>query len=211
MLSTMVQVSRAAELHGGLFTTGEAHAEGVHPNTLTRLVKAGAVDRYRQGVYRLPGTLETEHDDTLADWLALGGAHVPTGQVPQVVAAGQTAANLHEVGDFLPFRTDFIVPRRRGTRLSHIRLRIKSLVARDVTYADRVPTLTVEAMIADLFATHTDVSLIADTYSDALRLGKITRPERLEELLRPFARRYGHAGDDGAAVLDMISPAKATA
>lgn len=211
MMSTMFRISNAADLHGGLFTTREARAEGVHPNTLTRLVASGALERCRQGVYRLPGTLQTEHDDTLADWLALGGTHAPTGQVPCVVAAGPTAANLHSVGDFLPFRSEFIIPRRRGTRLPHIQFRIQSLEAQDITYADRVPVLTVENTIADLFSTHTDVSLIADTYNDALRVGKITRPERLETLLRPFARKYGHELNDGAAVLDMISPRKATA
>lgn len=210
MLATMVRISTAAELHGGLFTTREARAEGVHPNTLTRLVNSGAVERCRQSVYRLPGTLQTEHDDTLADWLALGGTHAPTGEVPAVVAAGQTAATLHGLGDFLPFRAEFIIPRRRGTRLPHIQLRIQHLEFQDVTYADRVPALTVEATLADLFNTHTDVSLIADAYRDALRNGTITRPARLEELLAPYASRYGHVRHDGAAVIDMISPRKAT-
>lgn len=202
----MVRISNAADLHGGLFTTGEARDEGVHPNTLTRLVKTGAIERFRQGVYRLPGTLETEHDDTLADWLALGGTHAPRGQVPQVVTAGQTAATLHGIGDFLSFKSEFIIPRRRGTRLSHIRLRIQALQTQDITYADRVPVLTVEKTIADLFSTHTDVSLIANGYTDALRMGTITRPARLETLLRPFANRYGLAVNDGSAVLELLSP-----
>lgn len=206
---TMVQLSQAAELHGGLFTTSEATGAGVHPNTLSRLVKAGAVERLRQGVYRIPGTLETEHDGTLADWLALGGRHAPLGDVPTVVAAGQTAANLHEIGDFLPFHTEFMIPRRRGTRLPHVRLRIRQLDPQDVTYADRVPCLTPEATIGDLFATHTDVSLIADAYNDAKRVGKITRSNRLAELLRPYARRYGHTAADSSAVLDMIATKEA--
>lgn len=206
MSSTMIRISTAAEAHGGLFTTREAQDQGLHPNTLTRLVKAGAIERIRQGVYRLPGTLETEHDGTLADWLALGGTHAPTGQVPPVVAAGQTATTLHGVGDFLPFHSEFVVPHRRGTRLPHVRLRVQKLTAEDVTYADRVPVLTVEKTIADLFSTHADVSLIADAYADATRIGKITRPARLETLLQPFAARYGLT--DGAAVVDMITPRK---
>ena len=83
------------------------------------MASAGAIERVAQGVYRMAGAPQQDHEAIYAAWLALGGATAPrteTGVAP-VVAAGQTAAVVHGIGDFLPAGFDFIVPARKGTRL----------------------------------------------------------------------------------------------
>lgn len=203
---TLVRAQRAAERHGGFFTTAEASASGLRPDTLRRLVATGALDRVLQGVYRLPGTPLHEHDDILSLWLAVGGRLTDPDTTPPVVVAGEAAANLYGLGDFFAFTTDFIAQSRRTTRHQGVRFRIRHLDPADVQVVDRVPVLSVEATIADLLSIHTDLSLIEDATRDAVRAGTLTDPHRLAHLLSPYARRRGHQPGDGLAVLAEITP-----
>jgi len=57
---------------------------------------------------------------------------------------------VHEIGDFLPDHLDFIVPARKGTRLSDVRLRIRRLTPEQVVPVNGLPTLTVERTFIDL-------------------------------------------------------------
>jgi predicted transcriptional regulator of viral defense system len=199
----MARLAEIAEQRWGLVTTEQAATVNVSRNTLTRLTSTGALVRVAQGVYRIAGVPELEHEAVYATWLALGGATRPaTDQgVPAVVAAGVTAAILHGIGDFYPERADFIVPSRRGTRLP-ARLRIRTLTPAEVTFAESVPTLTVERTIADLIGLWTDRSLVADTLFSAYEQGKFLRPWQLTEYLDEFAGPAGFRdGADFAADL----------
>lgn len=91
------------------------------------LVSAGALERMAQGVYRVVGAPTGEHDMLRAMWLALGGHLKTENGAPRVVAAGTTAAELHGVGDFYLDLYDFVVPRRRGSRMKDVRLRVRQL------------------------------------------------------------------------------------
>lgn len=201
--ATTARLAAVAEQRWGLVTTEQAAGVGVNRNTLTRMTASGALTRVAQGVYRMAGAPELEHEDIYANWLALGGATRPTTNegVAPVVAAGVTAAILHGIGDFYPERADFIVPARRGTRLP-ARLRIRTLTPVEVTFAESVPALTVERTIADLLMLRTDLSLIADTLFSAYEQGKFVRPWQLVEYLEPLAQAAGfHNGNDFAADL----------
>lgn len=57
-----------------------------------------------------------------------GGATAPRpiDGVSTIVAAGVTAAVVHDVGDFFLDGFDFIVRARKGTRLPGVRLRVTS-------------------------------------------------------------------------------------
>lgn len=188
-----------AEAHWGMFTTAQAASSGIDRARLSRLSATGAITRELQGVYRMAGAPLGEHALTYATWLALGGDRA---EVPSVVAAGETAATLHGMGDFYPAGWDFIVPTRRSTRLPGVRLRVRTLTPAEVTYLDGMPVLTVERTIADLIGQWTDLSLVADAVRDAVRLGTLVHPQLLVDYLNPHAKGAGYV--DGHAFASAL-------
>lgn len=189
-LSTLGDI---AEGQWGMITSEQAQQVGVSLHTLSRMAGSGALERALKGVYKLAGSPTTTRDDLRAAYLALGGyRRTPQGQ-PAVVAGGETAADLHGVGDFYLDVYDFIVPIRRGTRLREVRLRVRHLSPGEFTYVDGMATMTVERLIADLVGMNQDLSLIADVVGDAHREGRIASVSNLEDVLEPLARRNGHA------------------
>jgi predicted transcriptional regulator of viral defense system len=189
--STLVRLGSIAERRWGLVTTAQAEEAGVSRKQLSRMASAGAVERVAQGVYRMAGAPPQDHETIYATWLALGGATAPrtrTG-VASIVAAGITAAIVHDVGDFFLDGFDFMVPARKGTRLPGARLRIRRLTRDEVIPVDGLPTLTVERTIADLVELGTDMSLVAGAVRDAVRADKLVAPDRLASYLDPLAAR----------------------
>jgi hypothetical protein len=104
-------------------------------------------------------TAEVELDTIRIHWLALGGAMRPPTDsgVPALVAAGKTAARIHQIGDWFSGASIFIVPERRVTRLNDVRLRVGALSPEEVTIVDGLSAMTVERTIADLIATGEDL------------------------------------------------------
>jgi predicted transcriptional regulator of viral defense system len=190
--STLDRIGRIAERRWGLITTAQAEDARVSRKQLSRMASAGALERVTQGVYRMAGAPRREHEAIYATWLALGGAtssRTAAGVAP-IVAAGNTAAMVHDVGDFFLDGFHFIVPARKGTRLPGVRLRIRQLSRDEVIPVDGLPTLTVERTIADLVELGTDVSLVADAVRDAVRADKLVAPDRLVSFLDPVAAQW---------------------
>lgn len=194
---TLARMGAVAEQHWGLLTTAEAAEVGVSRNQLSRLAVAGALTRVGHGVYRMPGSPETEHELVYATWLALGGARYQPRTVPPVVAAGATAATLHGIGDFRPDGYDFVVGARKATRLAAVTLRIRRLQPDEVAFVDGMPALTVERAVADLVEQWTDLSLVADTVRDAIDRGTLVAPSRLVGYLAPLAAANGYPAGSG--------------
>jgi predicted transcriptional regulator of viral defense system len=189
--SALMRLGPIAERRWGLVTTAQAESVGVSRKQLARMAAAGSVERVAQGVYRMAGAPRQEHEAIYASWLALGGAAAPrteTGVAP-VVAAGETAAVVHDIGDFLPAGFDFMVPARKATRLAGVRLRIRQLFPGEVIPVGGLPALTVERTLADLIEMGTDLSLVAGAARDAARAGKLVAPDRLVSYLGPVAAR----------------------
>jgi predicted transcriptional regulator of viral defense system len=189
--STLARLGPVAERRWGLVTTAQAEDAGVSRKQLARMASAGAVERVAQGVYRMAGAPPQEHEAIYVAWLALGSATAPRTEtgVASVVAAGQTAAVVHGIGDFLPAGFDFIVPARKGTRLPGVRLRIRRLTREEVVPVSGLPALTVERALADLVEIGTDLALVAGAARDAVRAGKLVAPDRLASYLDPIAAR----------------------
>lgn len=189
--STLVRLGSIAERRWGLVTTAQAEDAGVSRKQLSRMASAGAIERVSHGVYRMPGAPPQNHEAIYATFLALGGATAPRTEtgVAAIVAAGTTAAIIHEIGDFLLDRFDFVLPARRGTRLPGVRLRIRQLTRDEVIPVDGLSTLSVERTIADLIEIGTDESLVADAVRDAVRADKLTAPDRLVSHLSSMAAR----------------------
>lgn len=205
--STLARLGSIAERRWGLVTTAQAEDVGVPRKQLSRMASAGAIERVSQGVYRMAGAPAQNHEAIYATWLALGGAtalRTETG-IASIVAAGITAAVVHEIGDFFLDRFDFIVPTRKGTRLPGVRLRIRQLTRDEVIPVDGLPTLSVERTIADLVELGTDESLVADAVRDAVRADKLTSPDRLAAYLSPSAaRRASHGMADGTFLANQL-------
>ncbi|MFI7067956.1 type IV toxin-antitoxin system AbiEi family antitoxin domain-containing protein [Kribbella sp. NPDC050124] len=195
--STLVRLGSIAERRWGLVTTAQAEDAGVSRKQLSRMASAGAIERVAQGVYRMAGAPPQDHEAIYTTWLALGGATAPrtSAGVAPVVAAGITAAIVHDVGDYFLDGFDFMVPARKGTRLPGVRLRIRQLTRDEVVPVDGLPTLTVERTIADLVELGTDLSLVAGAVRDAVRADKLVAPGRLASYLDPFAARRRSDGN----------------
>lgn len=189
--STLVRLGSVAERRWGLFTTAQAEDAGVSRKQLSRMASAGAIERVAQGVYRMAGAPPQDHQAIYGSWLSLGGATTPRTEagVASIVAAGITAAVVHEIGDFFLDGFDFIVPARKGTRLPGVRLRIRQLTRDEVIHVNGLPTLTVERTIADLIEIGTDLSLVAGAVRAAVRADKLVAPESLVSYLSPIAAR----------------------
>lgn len=172
-----------------MFTAAQASGVGVSPPQLSRLVSAGALERMAQGVYRIVGAPTGDHDMLRATWLALGGHLKTEDGAPRVIAAGTTAVELHGVGDFYLDLYDFVVPRRRGSRMKNVRLRVRQLTRSDITHVDGMAAMTVERMIADLVELNQDLSLVGDLISEAHGKGLIASVPALSSYLQPLARR----------------------
>ncbi|WP_406047062.1 type IV toxin-antitoxin system AbiEi family antitoxin domain-containing protein [Kribbella sp. NBC_00889] len=195
--STLVRLGSIAERRWGLVTTAQAEDAGVSRKQLSRMASAGAIERVAQGVYRMAGAPPQDHEAIYATWLALGGATAPrtSAGVASIVAAGITAAIVHDIGDFFLDGFDFMVAARKGTRLPGVRLRIRQLTRDEVMPVDGLPTLTVERTIADLVELGTDISLVAGAIRDAVRADKLVAPDRLATYLDPIAARRRSDGN----------------
>lgn len=193
----------------GFVTSRQAHAVGVSNTQLKSMTDAGVLERVEHGIYRFEAAPGQLSDPTFWRWLAVsqGDRHGVNG-VPPVIVAGENAAELHEIGDFWPRGFDFIVTARRFTRIDDVRLRRRTVEPIDVDYVDSIPVLTIEATLADLAAPGqaADLSLIADAYMEARRLGRIVKPQRLVALLGRHAHTHGFSRGDGAGLLDYIAP-----
>ena len=210
--STLARLGSIAERRWGLLTTAQAESAGVSRKQLARMASAGAIDRVAQGVYRMAGAPRPDHEAIYTAWLALGGATAPrtgTGVAP-VVAAGETAAVVHGIGDFFPPGFDFIVPVRKGTRLAGVRLRIRRLTPEEVIPVGGLPALTVERALADLVEIGTDLSLVAGAARDAVRAGKLVAPDQLVSYLDPVAARRKSDGRSLASDLFELAGVRPT-
>lgn len=198
--STIAKLGAIASERWGMVTTAQADEVGVSRKTLSGLTASGALERLAQGVYRMAGAPAAmlEIDTIRVHWLALGGT-------ASVIAAGRSAAALHEIGDWLPGASEFVAATRRTTRIDGVRIRVRSLAAEDIVFVDGMPSMTVERTIADLVESREDLSLVSGALRHAAIAGKLTAPVRLDRLLQPLARRNGALnGDDLAERLMQI-------
>lgn len=190
-----------------MVTSAQASMHGITRLDLSRLAADGQLERIAHGVYKDAGAPGGPHDDLKAAWLstdskAMGEARIKDGTI-DVVVAGESAADLHGIGDFRALRHEFVSPGRRQSQRRAIRYRQRTLDPRDVTLADGLPVMTMERTIADLVEEVGDLSLVADALRDASRKRDLDL-ERLRSLLAPHARRNGFKKGDGAALLDRL-------
>lgn len=189
---------------GGMVTSAQAGMRGITRLDLSRLTADGHLERVAHGVYKDAGTPAGPHDDLRAAWLSTDPKAMSEARIKSpahgVVVAGESAADLHGIGDFRALRHEFTSPARRQSQRSSIRYRQRTLAPRDVVLVDGLPAMTMERTIADLVDDVKDLSLVADALRDASDRRPLDLP-RLRELLAPLAARDGFKKNDGDALL----------
>jgi len=165
----------------GTLTRRDIVRAGIHTQTLTRLVREGALERVGRGTYRLPTAPITEHHG-----LALAAAAVPRGIVCLL-----SALSFHEIGTRLPSEVWLAIDRRaRRPVVDYPPLRIVHFSGEALT--EGVETHCVEGVdvrvtspartVADLFKYRNKIGL--DVAIEALREGWRDRRFTIEELDR---------------------------
>lgn len=191
----------------GMVTSAQASMHGITRLDLSRLATDGQLERVTHGVYKNAGAPAGPYDDLKAAWLStdpktMGEARIKA-LASGVVVAGESAANLHGIGDFRALRHQFVSPTRRQSQRSAIRYRQRALDPRDVTLVDGLPVMTMERTIADLIEEIGDLSLVAYALRDASNKRTLDL-QRLRELLAPLAAREGFQKDDSDALLNRL-------
>lgn len=192
----------------GMVTTAQAAELGVQRLDLSRLARAGHLERLAHGVYRDAGAPAAEHQSLRAAWLATDPSRSAEARLRDltggIVVMGESAATLHGVGDLPADRHELSSPTRRQTQRPDVSFRQRQLNPADVTIADGLPVTTIERTIADLVEARTDLNLVADVLRDAARARHVDT-RRLTELLSPLAARNGLSRNDGAALLERLT------
>lgn len=191
----------------GMVTSAQASMHGITRLDLSRLAADGQLERLAHGIYKDAGAPAGPHDDLKAAWLstdpkAMGEARIKD-LANGVVVSGESAADLHGIGDFRALRHDFVSPTRRQSQRSAIRYRQRILDPRDVTLVEGLPIMTMERTIADLIEVVGDLSLVADALRDASSK-RMLDLRRLRELLAPLAAREGFRKEDGDSLLNRL-------
>lgn len=192
----------------GMVTTAQASEHGVQRLDLSRLARAGHLERLTHGVYHDAGAPSDEYQSLRAAWLAADPSRPAEARLRDltggIVVMGESAASLHGVGDLPAGRHELSSPTRRQTQRPDVSFRQRQLEPADVTIAHGMPVTTIERTIADLVEARTDLSLVADVLRDAAWARHVDT-RRLAELLGPLAARNGLRNHDGAALLDRLT------
>lgn len=179
----------------GAVTRQEAIAAGIHTHTLSRLVRAGTLERVARGRYRLPDAPYTEHH----------GLALVAGSVPKAVICLLSALSFHQIGTQLPHEVWIALDRRtRRPSVSYPRLRIVRFSGKALTEGiethriegETVRVYGVAKTIADVFKYRNKIGL--DVALEALREGwrarrftmdeihRYARTCRVEQVMRPY-------------------------
>jgi hypothetical protein len=191
-----------------MVTTAQAAEHGVQRLDLSRLARAGHLERLAHGVYRDAGAPSDEYQSLRAAWLAADPSRTAEARLRDltggIVVMGESAATLHGVGDLPADRHELSSPTRRQTQRPDVSFRQRQLEPADVTIAHGLPVTTIERTIADLVEARTDLSLVADVLRDGARARNLDT-DHLADLLGPLAARNGHRKDDGTALLERLT------
>lgn len=139
------EVSKKANKQFGLISRAQAVELGWSESAIGRRLKARRLLRFMPGVYRLPGTVESDHQRILGACLAVG---------PQAMASHETAAFLWNLESRPPKKVEVLAPRFTERALKGVVVH----APRDVSTAARVdrgpiPVTHLARTLVDLAAT----------------------------------------------------------
>ncbi|TAK09773.1 hypothetical protein EPO44_00860, partial [bacterium] len=163
-----------AEDQGGYFTAADGRAFGYDYPHQHFHVKQGNWIRVGHGIYRLKHFPPAEHQDLIRWWLW---------SRKKGVMSHETAAAVHEIGNFLPGRVHLTVPPDfRKKPVKGLTLHKARLDSSDVERRGVFPVTTPLRTILDLAAEHLDTERLSAVVKDAVRKGLIRSRDLLEIL-----------------------------
>jgi predicted transcriptional regulator of viral defense system len=180
---------------GAILRARDARAQGIHTGTLTRMVRAGELERLGPGRYRHVTTDVSENHS-----LALACGAVPSGVVCLL-----SALRFHNIGTQLPREVWLAVPRgTRVPRLSYPPLRLTRVSAQLFNLGleehriegQRVRVSSVSRTVVDCFRFRTKVGMdvVLEALVEARRsrrldlneLHRIAKALRVDRVMRPY-------------------------
>lgn len=203
------EVADLAGEQWGLVTTAQATAVGISGPTMARLARDGVLLRLEHGVYKISGSGYDPRDELRAAWLMLNPKLTASQRISEqpldAVISHRSAARVLELGDLDADLFEFTVNGRKQTRRKDIRIHIRSTdVPRDAwSLVDGLPVTTATRTIEDLAANQTDGGHLAGVVRDAVATA-IVDLDRLSDVLRPYAHRYGAPPGDGRSLIRRL-------
>jgi predicted transcriptional regulator of viral defense system len=171
--NSSTRLLRLARRHGSVSRREVAEAK-IHTQILSRLVRAGILERVARGRYRLPNAPVTEHHG-----LALVAA-----AAPKAVICLLSALSFHQIGTQLPHEIWIALDRRsRRPSLTYPRLHVVRFGGDALT--EGVETHRIEG---ETVRVYTVAKTIADTFKYRNKIGLDVALEALREAWR--ARRF---------------------
>jgi predicted transcriptional regulator of viral defense system len=172
--TSSTRLLRLAGRHGSVSRREVTEAK-MHTQTLSRLVRAGTLERVARGRYRLPNAPVTEHHG-----LALAAA-----AAPKAVICLLSALSFHRIGTQLPHEVWIALDRRsRRPSLRYPRLRVVRFGGEALT--EGVQTHRIEGETVRVYSV---AKTIADTFKYRNKIGLDVALEALREawLARHFS------------------------
>lgn len=202
--ATFESLADLAEDQWGLFTRRQAEATGMAWTTLARLTRAGTAERVAHGVYRLRGTPRDDRLDVRAAWMQLTPDTNVWDRTPeQGVVSHRSAAALYDLGHLPAHTHEFVVPVRRQTRRSDVRLYRDVLGDDEWIKLDGLLVTRPARIAADLLESREDPAAVAEVIADALRTVK-DYPDTVARAIGPHAAALGLGDGDGLTLLDWL-------
>ena len=171
----------------GFVTTAQALEEGVSHAELSTMVARDRLERVAHGVYRVPQVAQTELDQYQLAVLWTGA--------PEACLSHDTALAAWEVSDINPDRIHLTVARHRRIRRGGGALYVvhyQDLDARQVTWWQAIPTVTVSTAIAQCIASGVPTYLIRQALDRAGRTSRLPGADA-EQLAAALEARDGSA------------------
>ncbi|GAA4283388.1 hypothetical protein GCM10022261_09190 [Brevibacterium daeguense] len=201
--SVIAKVADLAAGQWGLLTTRQAAHQEISRLQLSRLARAGVIERVGHGVYSMASNNDP-HVTLRAAWLTLDPdltAEERLSRIPETgVTSHAAAAGLHGLGDLLDDEPEFTLPYRKQTSRA-IKLHKAELSSSDVTLVEGLPTTTVERTIRDLLREGNDTDLVAQILGQAVRRQSVDIAS-LASSLDSIASRFGQP--DGSSFVEYL-------
>jgi predicted transcriptional regulator of viral defense system len=171
--TSSTRLLRLARRHG-LVSRREVTEANIHTQTLSRLVRAGTLERVARGRYRLPNAPVTEHH----------GLALVTAAAPKSVICLLSALSFHQIGTQLPHEVWIALDRRsRRPSLRYPRLHVVRFGGEALT--EGVETHRIEGETVRIYGV---AKTIADSFKYRNKIGLDVALEALREAWR--ARRF---------------------
>lgn len=169
----------------GFVTTAQAVAEGVSHAELSTMVARDRLERTAHGVYRVPQVAATEFDQYQLAVLWTGAS--------EACLSHDTALATWEVSDINPDRIHLTVARHRRIRRAGGELYVvhhQDLNARQVTWWQGIPTVSVPTAIAQCITSGVPTYLIRQALDRAGRTSRLPTADT-EQLAAALEARDG--------------------